>query len=435
MHRRPSTVVFLSHDWQVIGTKSSLASLIALVTTIPTSVLLCTASLRDFSVARRMSWASKRRTTRVEDEAYSLLGIFDINMPTLYGEGRRAFTRLQEEILKRIPDQTLLAWGPRVPWGKLLQELPSLSVWDSGNSPCFATSAIDFASCLEDLNPISDRVLASALGLQTGLPLSLYTTTSYGVHVRLPLLPCESLLPPEFATSTVHFYLAILACGLSDGTLLATICYSNDISSEESSSALILRGGLVLCGDRVGHVVVISREELRTIRGRVRLRDAYLDPGYFQSTSQVLRARSSTEEHMYLAPCSREPLLRRGYAVALEWVSSYRAHSLILHNGEEYIDIDIRRLNIPPPVRWLDDEAPISQVDAHRLRKLATVQVTGFQDGMSGTSTGRSEFIRSSGVANICTVTVTYSSEVSLWSLDITFAPGQHVAQLTVAPR
>ncbi|RDX46388.1 HET-domain-containing protein [Lentinus brumalis] len=83
----PEAVVFLSHDWQVIGTKSSLASLIALVTTIPTSVLLCTASLRDFSVARRMSWASKRSTTRVEDEAYSLLGIFDINMPTLYGEG------------------------------------------------------------------------------------------------------------------------------------------------------------------------------------------------------------------------------------------------------------------------------------------------------------------------------------------------------------
>ncbi|TFK91080.1 HET-domain-containing protein, partial [Polyporus arcularius HHB13444] len=107
----PEAIVFLSQDWQVIGTKSSLASLISLITTIPTSVLLCTVPLRDFSVARRMSWASNRRTTRVEDEAYSLLGIFDINMSTLYGEGRRAFTRLQEKILKRIPDQTLLAWG------------------------------------------------------------------------------------------------------------------------------------------------------------------------------------------------------------------------------------------------------------------------------------------------------------------------------------
>lgn len=58
-----------------------------------------------------MSWASKQRTTRVEDEAYPLTGIFDISLPTLYGEGRRAFIRLQEEILKRIPDQSLFAWG------------------------------------------------------------------------------------------------------------------------------------------------------------------------------------------------------------------------------------------------------------------------------------------------------------------------------------
>ncbi|RDX39686.1 HET-domain-containing protein [Lentinus brumalis] len=102
----------------VIETKSSLASLIALVTTIPTSVLLCTPPFRDFNVARRMSWASKRSTTRVEDEAYSLLSIFDINMPTLYGEGSRAFRRLQEEILRRIPDDSIFAWFPcRCPLG------------------------------------------------------------------------------------------------------------------------------------------------------------------------------------------------------------------------------------------------------------------------------------------------------------------------------
>ena len=47
----------------------------------------------------------------MEDRAYSLLGIFDINMPTLYGEGDRAFRRLQEEIMQRVPDQSLFAWG------------------------------------------------------------------------------------------------------------------------------------------------------------------------------------------------------------------------------------------------------------------------------------------------------------------------------------
>ncbi|TFK91079.1 hypothetical protein K466DRAFT_583150 [Polyporus arcularius HHB13444] len=152
--------------------------------------------------------------------------------------------------------------------------------------------------------------------------------------------------------------------------------------------------------------------------------DAYLDPGYFQSTSQRLRARTSKDERIHLAPWSREPLSARGYTVALQRVSSYCAHSLILHNGEEYINIDIRHLDMPAHVRWLDDESAISQVDTRHLRKLATVKVPGFRDNMSGTSTGRSEFVRSSGVADICTVTVTYSSEVSLWSLDITFAPG-----------
>jgi hypothetical protein len=54
----------------------------------------------ELSIANRMAWASKRQTTRTEDMAYCLMGMFDVNMPLLYGEGDRAFIRLQEEILK-----------------------------------------------------------------------------------------------------------------------------------------------------------------------------------------------------------------------------------------------------------------------------------------------------------------------------------------------
>lgn len=57
-----------------------------------------------------MSWASRRSTTREEDIAYSLMGIFDVNMPLLYGEGKKAFQRLQEEIIKSTPDMSLFAW-------------------------------------------------------------------------------------------------------------------------------------------------------------------------------------------------------------------------------------------------------------------------------------------------------------------------------------
>ena len=58
-----------------------------------------------------MSWAAHREAGKPEDRAYCLLGIFSINMPTLYGEGRRAFQRLQLEIVKQSQDTTLLAWS------------------------------------------------------------------------------------------------------------------------------------------------------------------------------------------------------------------------------------------------------------------------------------------------------------------------------------
>lgn len=106
----PEIVVFLSQSWSIIGTKADLAGDLELITKVPATVLTLEASPAEKSVAQRMSWAASRHTTRSEDEAYCLLGIFGINMPTLYGEGRQAFRRLQEEIMKKSPDTTVFAW-------------------------------------------------------------------------------------------------------------------------------------------------------------------------------------------------------------------------------------------------------------------------------------------------------------------------------------
>jgi hypothetical protein len=65
--------------------------------------------IHSFPVATRMSWAARRSTTRTEDIAYCLLWIFGVNIPLLYGEGRRAFQSLQEEIFKVVDDYTT-AW-------------------------------------------------------------------------------------------------------------------------------------------------------------------------------------------------------------------------------------------------------------------------------------------------------------------------------------
>ncbi|EIW62998.1 HET-domain-containing protein [Trametes versicolor FP-101664 SS1] len=111
----PRCLVFLSSEWTHLGTKASLAPLLSEITGIDIEVLTNRRELQQVSVARRMSWASKRQTTRVEDEAYSLMGLFGITMPTIYGEGGEAFRRLQEQIMKHSSDQTLFAWGQVLP--------------------------------------------------------------------------------------------------------------------------------------------------------------------------------------------------------------------------------------------------------------------------------------------------------------------------------
>jgi hypothetical protein len=95
----PSAVVFYSHTWIYLGNKSSLQGLIHETTGIPTEVLSHLKRPNEYSVSERMRWASNRMTTRIEDQAYCLMGLFGINMPLLYGEGDRAFQRLQKEIM------------------------------------------------------------------------------------------------------------------------------------------------------------------------------------------------------------------------------------------------------------------------------------------------------------------------------------------------
>jgi hypothetical protein len=111
----PHVLYMFNTHWEVIGTKLSLASVLQSITGIPVDVLRGK-SVSECCVAEIMSWARYRRTTRVEDMAYSLLGLFNINMPLLYGEREKAFIRLQEEILKNTGDYSLFAWTADELW-------------------------------------------------------------------------------------------------------------------------------------------------------------------------------------------------------------------------------------------------------------------------------------------------------------------------------
>lgn len=105
----PVKLQFFDKNWNSIGMKEDHMNTISEITNIDLFALNG-GDLRRLSIARRMSWAANRQTTRIEDMAYCLLGVFSINMPLLYGEGAKAFIRLQEEILKISNDQSLFAW-------------------------------------------------------------------------------------------------------------------------------------------------------------------------------------------------------------------------------------------------------------------------------------------------------------------------------------
>lgn len=100
----PNELHFYDATWNYFGQKAGLAKDISSITGIDVKILDRPDQVRTMSIAQRMSWASDRKTTRVEDIAYCLMGIFDVNMPLLYGEGQKAFSRLQEEIMRRSSD-------------------------------------------------------------------------------------------------------------------------------------------------------------------------------------------------------------------------------------------------------------------------------------------------------------------------------------------
>jgi len=136
-------ITFFDSSWAPLGTKSSLSRLVGQATGIPHHILAGIFKLETSSIAQRMSWASKRTTTKPEDMAYCLLGIFEVMIPPLYGEGlEAAFERLQEATMKKNHDGSILAWS----LGRRERDKTQyIAAAISGG--VLATSPADFAGC------------------------------------------------------------------------------------------------------------------------------------------------------------------------------------------------------------------------------------------------------------------------------------------------
>ena len=234
----PTREIFLSQTWHTLGSKHMLAHEVEQITGIDRHILTHKRSLDTVSVAQRMSWAARRQTTRVEDRAYSLLGIFGINIPTIYGEGELAFIRLQEEILRRIPDQTIFAWGrlhSDVRQAREVMERDKFGMEQRSNDP--RTTAFDTQARLQDLLAPSPSEFASAAGfrsvsmeeLATKFRLKAwvpqYSLTSSGIQFSIPLSAYsieswKSWMARTGTATTQHVQLGLLACENADRDII-----------------------------------------------------------------------------------------------------------------------------------------------------------------------------------------------------------------------
>ncbi|EJF56687.1 HET-domain-containing protein [Dichomitus squalens LYAD-421 SS1] len=362
----PRVVVFLSTEWQFLGTKSSLAEVIEEVTGIYGPVLRQQMPLSDVPVAKRMSWAARRETTRKEDEAYSLLGIFDISMSPLYGEGARAFVRLQEEIMKRIPDQTLFAWAVsdqdahwlHLPLSPKFKDENSYAVQPVRNNypAFFAPSPRSFRNS-SGVSPVSHDVFVERAGFDSPLPS--YTLTPYGIHTSFPLVPANSCFPPGLLDQPLEgWYFAILACELEgrEGSLLAVIC-----SAESSASGSTLLNGACISmatSPKLLHrtttinynrgsehrIVIVDSTLLRDLLTRsrhlpVNTSMAYVPVENPPPSSRAWYAWSGTVQ---LTEWSTTILRQLGYAVSCS-MDNDSCHTLALAKGATRLSIRHRR--------------------------------------------------------------------------------------------
>jgi len=260
----PSRSRFFDADWKCVGysgwacgtfktlngqasSAPRLTTLLAEITGIPSKFLLSHSQITEASIAMRMSWAAGRRTTRIEDTAYCLLGLFGVNIPLLYGEGEGAFVRLQEEIMKKYDDHSIFTWG--------LDGYVSERQID-GETP-LALSPEDFKGC---------RNVNVRLPALDNDPSNHYVATNTGIYIDLPLIPLRS-----------GEYLARLNCTVDSG--------DPDIFLEDKYLCLIL---------------IQSRGRKRVFYRRTTASPTLISMRYFE--------KSSVRDNIYLSPT---PIVRR----------------------------------------------------------------------------------------------------------------------------
>jgi hypothetical protein len=216
------------------------------------------------SIAERMSWASQRQTTRPEDMAYCLFGLFDVHLPPLYGEGaQNAFMRLQQEIIKSTTDTSVLACS--------VEDRNAATLWYTtyralALSPAVFAGASDIITSDTDVEPFH----LTDTGLRLKVPVFRTENTTEGLEIcTAVLLNCRHRREPEVPLG-IRLYMFqgnvwrrkadSMCCVEADelarakvrvvkiylGLRLLTVCEKSDETKEIMNSASIYKGILVL---------------------------------------------------------------------------------------------------------------------------------------------------------------------------------------------
>jgi len=235
----PFELVFFTKNWDRAGSRDLFQSAIHRITGIPPGVLDRSVALEDISAATRMKWASRRTTSRQEDQAYCLLGIFDVRIPLLYGEGGLAFQRLQEEILRVTHDQTIFLYddytfeSTRID-PDYFQGIPFQHRFFAKGPRQFGSSPFKFrpVKCARDPNPTP-------------------SSRERGIKLNLRLTKLESCLGDHpylsaFQHSTpCPMYLAGLDCSIEGdrgvGTAIVIILKRDDMEADQDHDRIFTR--------------------------------------------------------------------------------------------------------------------------------------------------------------------------------------------------
>lgn len=180
----PRHLTFYDASFRRLCTKTDIPRRIEEIHRVPVEVLVNRDRLWTIPVAVRLSWAARRKATRTEDIAYSLFGIFNVNLPLLYGEGMKAFARLQEEIIRQTHDHSIFVWSSASTLEDGIHK-------DTVALPLLASSPADFASCQDVLLPREDDDVRPYALTNIGLEIEL-KIFPYDLDVYVALLHCVS---------------------------------------------------------------------------------------------------------------------------------------------------------------------------------------------------------------------------------------------------